>query len=121
MDQEHVLGLLSFFYPDVRMPDFPYFCILFKPLIKMFLYFFQPKDEQLRKQLLDEYTGTGEDRVKNREGFTELIGDMFFVIPAIKTANAHRGTSQLTHNIANVIEYIILALTKFNFILHLFF
>uniref|UniRef100_H2RL60 Carboxylic ester hydrolase n=1 Tax=Takifugu rubripes TaxID=31033 RepID=H2RL60_TAKRU len=65
MDQEHVLGLLSMFYPD-------------------------PKDEQLRKRILDKYTGTGEDRVKNRDGFTELLGDVVFVIPAIKTANAHR-------------------------------
>ncbi|XP_056909317.1 carboxylesterase 5A-like [Takifugu flavidus] len=65
MDQEHVLGLLSMFYPD-------------------------PKDEQLRKQILDKYTGSGEDRVKNRNGFTELLGDVLFVIPAIKTANAHR-------------------------------
>ncbi|TWW75560.1 Fatty acyl-CoA hydrolase precursor, medium chain [Takifugu flavidus] len=67
MDQEHVLGMLSMFYPD-------------------------PKDEQLRKQILDKYTGSGEDRVKNRDGFTELLGDVLFVIPAIKTANAHRGT-----------------------------
>ncbi|XP_029697094.1 carboxylesterase 5A-like [Takifugu rubripes] len=65
MDQEHVLGMLSMFYPD-------------------------PKDEQLRKQILDKYTGSGEDRVKNRDGFTELLGDVLFVIPAIKTANAHR-------------------------------
>ncbi|TWW75561.1 Pyrethroid hydrolase [Takifugu flavidus] len=66
MDQEHVSGMLSMFYPD-------------------------PKDEQLRKQILDKYTGTGEDRVKNRDGFTEMLGDVLFVIPAIKTANAHRG------------------------------
>ncbi|XP_029697925.1 liver carboxylesterase-like [Takifugu rubripes] len=50
----------------------------------------QPKDEQLRKQILDEYTGTGEDRVKNRDGLIEVLGDVVFVIPAIKTANAHR-------------------------------
>ncbi|TWW75563.1 Liver carboxylesterase [Takifugu flavidus] len=65
MDQEHVLGMLSMFYPD-------------------------PKDEQLRKQILDVYTGTGEDRVKNRDGYTEMLGDVLFVIPAIKAANAHR-------------------------------
>lgn len=41
--------------------------------------------------MVDEYTGTGEDRVKNRDGFTELLGDALFNIPAIKTANAHRG------------------------------
>ncbi|XP_029697092.1 uncharacterized protein ces2b isoform X2 [Takifugu rubripes] len=68
MDQEHVLGMLSMFYPD-------------------------PKDEQLRKQILDVYTGTGEDRVKNRDGYTEMLGDVLFVIPAIKAANAHRDAS----------------------------
>uniref|UniRef100_H2RKE6 Carboxylic ester hydrolase n=1 Tax=Takifugu rubripes TaxID=31033 RepID=H2RKE6_TAKRU len=52
--------------------------------------FLQPKDEQLRKQILDVYTGTGEDRVKNRDGYTETLGDVLFVIPAIKAANAHR-------------------------------
>lgn len=61
----------------------------------MLLNFFQPKDEQLRKRILEEYTGTGEDRVKNRNGFTELLGDLIFVIPAIETANAHRSRSQI--------------------------
>lgn len=61
----------------------------------MLFILFQPEDEQLRKRLLDEYTGTGEDRVKNRDGYTEMIGDMLFVIPAIKTANAHRSMSQI--------------------------
>ncbi|XP_022610069.1 fatty acyl-CoA hydrolase precursor, medium chain-like [Seriola dumerili] len=37
-----------------------------------------------------EYIGTGEDRVKNRNGLTEIIGDLLFTIPAIKSANAHR-------------------------------
>uniref|UniRef100_A0A3B5K881 Carboxylic ester hydrolase n=1 Tax=Takifugu rubripes TaxID=31033 RepID=A0A3B5K881_TAKRU len=55
--------------------------------------FLQPKDEQLRKQILDVYTGTGEDRVKNRDGYTEMLGDVLFVIPAIKAANAHRDAS----------------------------
>lgn len=41
--------------------------------------------------MLDEYAGSGEDRIKNRNGLTELIGDMMFVIPAIKIANIHRG------------------------------
>eukprot|EP00066_Takifugu_rubripes_P016349 XP_011605615.1 PREDICTED: carboxylesterase 1C-like [Takifugu rubripes] len=59
-------------------------------LLRYVAYFLQPKDEQLRKQILDEYTGTGEDRVKNRDGLIEVLGDVVFVIPAIKTANAHR-------------------------------
>lgn len=33
--------------------------------------------------------------MKNRDGYTEMIGDMLFVIPAIKTANAHRSMSQI--------------------------
>ncbi|XP_044212397.1 liver carboxylesterase-like, partial [Thunnus albacares] len=36
-----------------------------------------------------EYIGTGEDCVKNRKGFTEMLGDQL-TIPAIKAANAHR-------------------------------
>lgn len=51
--------------------------------------------------MVDEYTGTGEDRVKNRDGFTELLGDMLFNIPAIKAANAHRGIS-FTQDYANL-------------------
>lgn len=41
--------------------------------------------------MVDEYIGTGEDRVKNRKRFTEMLGDTLFTIPAIKAANAHRG------------------------------
>uniref|UniRef100_A0A3Q3KBZ2 Carboxylic ester hydrolase n=1 Tax=Monopterus albus TaxID=43700 RepID=A0A3Q3KBZ2_MONAL len=40
--------------------------------------------------LIEEYLGIGDDRVKNREGITELLGDVLFNIPAIKTANSHR-------------------------------
>lgn len=29
--------------------------------------------------------------MRNRDGFTEMLGDMLFNIPAIKTVNAHRG------------------------------
>lgn len=45
----------------------------------------------MKELAADEYLGTSEDRVKNRDGFTELLGDLLFTIPAIKTANAHRG------------------------------
>lgn len=41
--------------------------------------------------IADEYIGNGDDRVKNRDGYTEMLGDLFFTIPAIKAANAHRG------------------------------
>uniref|UniRef100_A0A668AU11 Uncharacterized LOC115361059 n=1 Tax=Myripristis murdjan TaxID=586833 RepID=A0A668AU11_9TELE len=46
--------------------------------------------ELMKELAADEYLGTSEDRVKNRDGFTELLGDLVFTIPAIKTANAHR-------------------------------
>uniref|UniRef100_A0A8C4F938 Carboxylic ester hydrolase n=1 Tax=Dicentrarchus labrax TaxID=13489 RepID=A0A8C4F938_DICLA len=64
MDREQIVNAISMFYPD-------------------------PKDAVIRDLIVDEYTGTGEDRVKNRKGFTELIGDILFNIPAIKTANVH--------------------------------
>ncbi|XP_074488425.1 fatty acyl-CoA hydrolase precursor, medium chain-like [Sebastes fasciatus] len=56
----------------------------------MFIFYPNPEDAMFRELVADEYIGTGEDRVKNRDGFTELIGDMMFTIPAIKTANVHR-------------------------------
>ncbi|XP_053171374.1 fatty acyl-CoA hydrolase precursor, medium chain-like isoform X1 [Scomber japonicus] len=65
MDREQVVNILSLFFPD-------------------------PKDAVIRDLMVDEYTGTGEDRVKNRDGYTEMIGDIMFTIPAIKTANVHR-------------------------------
>ncbi|XP_061138429.1 fatty acyl-CoA hydrolase precursor, medium chain [Syngnathus typhle] len=40
--------------------------------------------------MVEEYIGTGEDREKNRDGFTEFFGDLLFTIPAIKSSNAHR-------------------------------
>ena len=49
------------------------------------------KDAFIQDLIVNEYIGTGEDRVRNRDGFTEVIGDLFFTIPAIKAANAHRG------------------------------
>ncbi|XP_034071546.1 fatty acyl-CoA hydrolase precursor, medium chain-like [Gymnodraco acuticeps] len=56
----------------------------------LYLFFPNPEDAILRELVLEEYIGTGEDRVKNRDGFTELLGDMILNIPAIKTAIAHR-------------------------------
>ncbi|XP_051807962.1 fatty acyl-CoA hydrolase precursor, medium chain-like isoform X2 [Acanthochromis polyacanthus] len=56
------------------------------------LSFYNPdsKDAFKRDLITNEYIGTGEDRVKNRDGLTEMIGDVLFNIPAIKAANAHR-------------------------------
>ncbi|KAK5867622.1 hypothetical protein PBY51_012093 [Eleginops maclovinus] len=65
IDREHFMNFLHFFFPN-------------------------PEDAILRDLILDEYIGTGEDRVKNRDGITELLGDIIFNIPAIKTATAHR-------------------------------
>uniref|UniRef100_A0A7N6ASU3 Carboxylic ester hydrolase n=1 Tax=Anabas testudineus TaxID=64144 RepID=A0A7N6ASU3_ANATE len=65
LDREEVTKLLSAFFSD-------------------------PKHAIIRDLMIDEYIGTGEDRVKNRDGFTQMLGDMMFVIPAIKVANFHR-------------------------------
>ncbi|XP_034037286.1 liver carboxylesterase 4-like [Thalassophryne amazonica] len=54
------------------------------------IYFTDPADDMLKQMLTDEYLGTAEDRVKNRDGLTKLLGDMMFTFPAIKAANAHR-------------------------------
>ncbi|XP_041651212.1 uncharacterized protein ces2b isoform X2 [Cheilinus undulatus] len=62
LDLETVKSLLSIFYPDPVLSDL----------------------------LINEYMGNGEDPVKNRNGYTELLGDMTFLVPAIKCANAHR-------------------------------
>ncbi|KAM3609549.1 uncharacterized protein V6R79_016730 [Siganus canaliculatus] len=53
-------------------------------------FFRDPLDVITRDLIKDYYFGTGEDSVKNREGFTRLLGDVVFNIPAIQTANAHR-------------------------------
>ncbi|KAI3371474.1 hypothetical protein L3Q82_024058, partial [Scortum barcoo] len=65
IDREHIVNMLSMFYPA-------------------------PSDAILIDIMVDEYIGTGEDRVKNRDGLTEILGDKLFNIPAIKAANAHR-------------------------------
>ncbi|XP_031172736.1 pyrethroid hydrolase Ces2e [Sander lucioperca] len=65
LDREQLVNMLSLFYPD-------------------------PKDALFRDLFVDEYIGTGEDREKNRDVFTEVLGDMMFTFPAIKAANAHR-------------------------------
>ncbi|XP_061533546.1 cocaine esterase isoform X1 [Phycodurus eques] len=51
---------------------------------------FNPKESIVTDLMIEEYIGAGEDREKNRDGFTELFADMLFNIPAIKAANAHR-------------------------------
>ncbi|XP_013767462.1 liver carboxylesterase 2-like [Pundamilia nyererei] len=65
LDREFVLNMVSLFYPD-------------------------PKAAFIRDVIADGYIGNGDDRVKNRDGYTEMLGDLFFTIPAIKAANAHR-------------------------------
>ncbi|RVE72032.1 hypothetical protein OJAV_G00057580, partial [Oryzias javanicus] len=65
MDREQIKNVVSMFYAD-------------------------PKEEYIRDLIVNEYTGSGEDRIKNRDAFTEMLGDLFFTIPAIKSVNAHR-------------------------------
>ncbi|CAN9499150.1 unnamed protein product [Ophioblennius macclurei] len=54
------------------------------------MFMFYPDGKTAVEMLFEEYLGTGEDRVKNRDGFTELLGDLIFNIPAVRTSNAHR-------------------------------
>ncbi|KAM4734560.1 pyrethroid hydrolase Ces2e-like isoform 2-T2 [Anableps anableps] len=65
MDREPVANMVSMFYPLAQ-------------------------DAAIRDLIVTMYTGSGEDRMRNRDGFTEFFGDFFFSIPAIKVANAHR-------------------------------
>lgn len=40
---------------------------------------------------LDEYLGDTKDRVKLRDRFLDMMGDMVFVAPAVEIARYHRG------------------------------
>ncbi|KAG9352615.1 hypothetical protein JZ751_021029, partial [Albula glossodonta] len=66
MDREEVLSILSVFRP-------------------------KDTDPRITELILDEYLGTSGDRIANRDGYIELMGDLIFNIPAIRTANYHRG------------------------------
>lgn len=72
IDKEHITNMLNMFYPN-------------------------PKDALFKELLTADYIGAGEDRVKNRDGFTEIIGDMMFTLPAIKAANIHRDAGAPTY------------------------
>ncbi|XP_031421249.1 carboxylesterase 5A-like [Clupea harengus] len=51
---------------------------------------FYPDGKLSTDLILNEFIGSGEDRIKNRDSFTEFFGDIFFTIPAIMLSNAHR-------------------------------
>ncbi|CAL8369708.1 unnamed protein product [Lota lota] len=65
LDREPAMAILGFFHPE-------------------------PKDKPVLDLLGEEYLGTSEDRNEIRQGFTNLLGDLLFTVPAIHTANAHR-------------------------------
>ncbi|XP_065148247.1 acylcarnitine hydrolase [Paramisgurnus dabryanus] len=65
MDREPIMQLLPMFNPDLYDPF-------------------------LGDIVLNEYMGTTNDRIKIRDGFREMLGDLFFNIPARRTANYHR-------------------------------
>ncbi|KAG7280828.1 hypothetical protein CRUP_010810 [Coryphaenoides rupestris] len=65
MDRDTSLAIMGMFYPE-------------------------PKDKPVPDLLAEEYFGNTEDRNEIRRGFTDLLGDVMFTIPAIQTANAHR-------------------------------
>lgn len=97
MERGPILNMLSIFYPNVRhtLSNMLVFCVCVFAWSVIFnrltLCSPKPKDELIKDLILNEYIGSGKDQVKNRDAYTELLGDLFFTIPAIKTANAHRG------------------------------
>ncbi|KAF3688977.1 Fatty acyl-CoA hydrolase precursor, medium chain [Channa argus] len=66
-------------------------------VINSLSFYSDPKHAFMKDLMIDEYIGTGEDHVKNRDGFTEMFGDLLFTIPAIKTANYHRDAGALVY------------------------
>ncbi|XP_030645780.1 cocaine esterase [Chanos chanos] len=48
------------------------------------------REKWVKELILDEYIGTSSDRIKIRDGFRELLGDVIFNIPALELANYHR-------------------------------
>ncbi|XP_062395038.1 fatty acyl-CoA hydrolase precursor, medium chain-like isoform X5 [Sardina pilchardus] len=60
-----------------------------KQTITPFLLFYG-MDSEVIDLILEEYLGNGEDVLKNRDAFTELMADLIFNIPAIKLSKAHR-------------------------------
>ncbi|XP_061107204.1 fatty acyl-CoA hydrolase precursor, medium chain-like isoform X2 [Conger conger] len=52
----------------------------------------KPEDQSRMELIADEYLGTSEDRLANRDSALEMMGDIMFTIPAIQTANSHRDT-----------------------------
>ncbi|XP_076135959.1 fatty acyl-CoA hydrolase precursor, medium chain-like [Alosa pseudoharengus] len=62
----------------------------FETVQKLITAFFPNTEDWAIDLVLDKYLGSGEDRIKNRDGFTELLADLIFLIPAIKLSKAHR-------------------------------
>ncbi|XP_062395033.1 carboxylesterase 5A-like [Sardina pilchardus] len=54
------------------------------------IHFFPKTEDWIIDLIVDEYLGSGENRIKNRDGFLELCGDILFIIPIIKLSNFHR-------------------------------
>ena len=103
MDREQAMPVLAMFLPDVRQTlgcnnflvcflSFFVFTIIIDIIITLFL---KLNHVAVKEFVADEYLGTSGDRLKVRDGFTELLGDIMFTIPAIKTANYHRGNCEL--------------------------
>ena len=58
---------------------------------------FQPEDQRTKELIAEEYLGTLEDRLAMRDIALEMMGDIIFNIPAIQTANSHRGETTTVH------------------------
>lgn len=102
MDRVKVMRIMEMFYPDVRQKHTITQMILITIHAVATLNgccLIQPKDQWITELIADEYLGTSGNRVKNRDGFTELVGDIMFTIPALQTANFHRGKSTRAHRV----------------------
>lgn len=84
-------------YPDVRHTPSEVITFLYHILYwQMCHLFFKPRQAFVRDLLIEEYAGTGEDDVKNRKAFSQIIGDVLFNVPAVKAAKSHRGILSYT-------------------------
>uniref|UniRef100_A0A3B5MSV1 Carboxylesterase type B domain-containing protein n=1 Tax=Xiphophorus couchianus TaxID=32473 RepID=A0A3B5MSV1_9TELE len=67
--------------------DVSYKCLITEGGFLLFCYFIIAAIGDL---IVTTYVGSGENRIRNRDGYTEFIGDFLFSTPAVKVVNAHR-------------------------------
>lgn len=97
VDRLQLERMMSFFFPHVGLTKLDVKSAT-SNVSKRHTLCAQPDKSLFRDLMIDEYIGSGEDRVKNRDGLIELLGDLWFSLPAIQIANAHRGISNTHEN-----------------------